>query len=81
MLWLENLGKGVFADHELISLPGCIHVPVDDYDNDGDPDIAALISQNDEEVLIFENPGNGSFNQSFMRSGAQPILISGWPEW
>ncbi len=69
VLWLENLGKGVFADHELISLPGCIHVPVDDYDNDGDPDIAALISQNDEEVLIFENPGNGSF---------QPVVHQVW---
>ncbi|MEO2017600.1 MAG: VCBS repeat-containing protein [Fuerstiella sp.] len=61
VLWLENVGDGRFADHELLSLPGCIHVPVDDYDNDGDPDIAALISQNDEEVWIFENPGNGSF--------------------
>ena len=69
VLWLENVGSGRFADHELVSLPGCIHVPVDDYDNDGDPDIAALISQNDEEVLIFENPGNGSF---------QPVAHQVW---
>lgn len=61
VLWLENVGDGQFADHRLLSLPGCIHVPIDDYDGDGDPDVAAVISQNDEEVWIFENTTDGSF--------------------
>ena len=61
VLWLENMGDDQFADHELLSLPGCIHVPVDDYDKDGDLDIAAIVTQNDEEVWIFENTGLENF--------------------
>jgi hypothetical protein len=62
VLWLENMGDGNFADHELQSLPGAIHVPVGDFDGDGDIDIAAVISQNDEEVWIFENTGGEKFH-------------------
>ena len=62
VLWLENMGNNQFADHELLSLPGCIHVPVDDYDNDGDPDIAAIVTQNDEEVWVFENTSEETFS-------------------
>jgi len=62
VLWLENKGELQFADHELLALPGAIHVPVGDYDNDGDPDIAAVVSQNDEEVWVFENTGAAEFD-------------------
>lgn len=41
ILWLENLGDGVFHDHELWAAPGAIHVPLADYDGDGDIDIVA----------------------------------------
>ena len=61
VLWLENVGGGRFADHELLSRPGCIHVPVDDYDRDGDLDVAAVISQTDEEVWLFENERPAKF--------------------
>ncbi len=36
VLWLENQGDFQFRDHELLSGPGTIHVPVGDYDQDGD---------------------------------------------
>jgi hypothetical protein len=61
VLWLENLGGGRFRDRDLLNLPGPIHVPLADYDSDGDLDIAALVSQEWEEVWIFENTGAGKF--------------------
>lgn len=61
VLWLENQGDGRFLDHQLMSRPGAIHVPVTDLDGDGDLDIAAIITQNAEELWAFENVGDGEF--------------------
>jgi VCBS repeat protein len=61
ILWMENLGHGVFRDHEIWTAPGTIHVPLADYDGDGDIDIAAVVSQDEEEVWAFENLGRGKF--------------------
>ena len=36
-----------------------MHTPVADFDGDGRPDFAALISQEWEEVHLFRNPGPG----------------------
>lgn len=60
VLWLENLGDMRFADHTLLSKAGSIHVPIADYDQDGDLDIAAVVSQDHEEVWLFENTGDQS---------------------
>ncbi|MEX0729025.1 MAG: VCBS repeat-containing protein [Planctomycetaceae bacterium] len=61
ILWMENLGDGRFRDRELLSAPGTIHVPVADYDGDGDLDIVGIVSQEEEEVWGFENLGGGEF--------------------
>lgn len=61
VLWLENRGAFQFLDHHLYSAPGAIHVPVADYDGDGDLDIATIISQEEEELVAFENLGGGKF--------------------
>lgn len=66
VLWLENRGDFVFADHVLLSGPGAIHVPVADYDGDGDLDIATIMSQDEEELWGFENRGNGSFRRTML---------------
>lgn len=61
ILWLENLGDFQFHEHELLSAPGTIHLPISDYNNDGRPDIAAIVSQDEEELWCFENLGDGTF--------------------
>ncbi len=59
--WMENLGDWRFESHQLLNLAGTIHSPVADMDGDGDLDIVALVSQEWEEVYVFENDGHGDF--------------------
>jgi FG-GAP-like repeat len=61
--WLENDGKQRFREHELLAMPGVIHVPLADLDGDGDLDIAVLLSQDEESVVAFENLGGGKFRK------------------
>ena len=61
IVWLENRGQGKFRDHELLATAGTIHVPLADYDADGDLDIAAVVSQDSEEVWGIENLGARNF--------------------
>ncbi|MCF3648862.1 FG-GAP repeat domain-containing protein [Synoicihabitans lomoniglobus] len=59
--WLENRGDWTFAGHNVNQQSGAIHTPVADFDGDGRPDFAALISQEWEEVHLFRNQGDGRF--------------------
>lgn len=63
VFWLENRGGLSFREHKLLNAPGTIHVPVSDYDGDGDPDIAAIVSQDLEELWAFENLGGREFRK------------------
>jgi hypothetical protein len=64
--WMENLGDWQFRSHALLGLSGTIHTPVADYDGDGRLDIAALVSQEWEEVHLFRNQGGGRFQGSVL---------------
>ncbi len=66
VLWLENRGELRFRDHFLLSRPGGIHIPVHDFDNDGDLDIITIITQEEEEVWGFENDGRGHFRKRLL---------------
>jgi len=59
--WMENLGDWRFKNHQLLDLPGTIHAPVADLNGDGNPDIAALVSQDSEDVYTFIGDGAGHF--------------------
>ena len=61
--WLEQTASWQFESHQLLNLSGTIHTPVGDLDGDGDLDIAAVVSQEWEEIYAFENDGNGNFTQ------------------
>lgn len=64
--WMENKGDWQFESHLVNSQSGCIHTPVADFDGDGRPDFAALISQEWEEVHWFHDPGDGQFRDSLI---------------
>ena len=75
--WLERTGPWTFRRHVLLELSGAINVCVADINQDGRPDIVALVSQQWEEVYYFENTGAGfarkriwgSTNEDFGSSG------------
>jgi len=83
--WLENHGDWRFESHILLRLSGTIHTPVADMDGDGDPDFVALVSQEWEEVYLFENVGGafkthliyGSPNQDYGSSGIDLVDFDG----
>lgn len=59
--WMENLGNWQFRSHMLQSLSGVIHTIPADVDGDGDTDVVSLVSQEWEELYVFENDGRGNF--------------------
>jgi hypothetical protein len=59
--WMENLGNLKFKSHILQSLSGGINCEIHDFNNDGNPDIALIVSQEWEEIYIFVNDGSGNF--------------------
>ncbi|MCB1120388.1 MAG: VCBS repeat-containing protein [Verrucomicrobiae bacterium] len=60
--WMEQTAPWKFESHSLLDLPGTIHVPIVDVDQDGDKDLLALVSQNWENIYRFENNGKGEFS-------------------
>lgn len=61
ILWQRT--PGVFTSEIMLDLPGTVNVPVADFDGDGRPDFAALVSQQFEEIVLFTNAGAGRFTR------------------
>ncbi len=59
--WMERTGPWEFKSHILLELAGAINVLVADFTGDGNQDMAALISQQWEEIHFFEGDGRGNF--------------------
>ncbi|MCC5025044.1 MAG: VCBS repeat-containing protein [Candidatus Synoicihabitans palmerolidicus] len=59
--WLERTGAWTFTPHMLLNLAGAINVLVADFNGDRSPDIATVVSQQWEEVHLFQNDGRGHF--------------------
>ncbi len=57
----QNLGNSKFKRHAINKLPGSRKVAVKDFNNDGLPDIMALITQANEQLTLFTNAGNFNF--------------------
>ena len=59
--WMERVGPREFRSHILLNLSGAINIRVADFNQDGRPDLVANLSQQWEEVHLFENTGGGTF--------------------
>ncbi|MBK1877679.1 FG-GAP repeat domain-containing protein [Pelagicoccus mobilis] len=68
--YLENVGDWQFTPSVLSGLSGTIHTPIFDFDGDGDLDFAALVSQEWEEIHLFENDGLGRFSDRVIWSSS-----------
>ena len=83
--WMENLGNWRFESHPLLDFSGTIHTPIVDIDADRDMDIVALVSQEWEEIYIFENSeagfrtriAYGSTNEDYGSSGISVDDVDG----
>lgn len=58
---LEKNGSG-FTSHAVNFLPGTRKTIVKDFDNDNSPDILALVTQGDEQIVLYRNYGNFKFS-------------------
>ncbi|MDB5262997.1 MAG: repeat-containing protein [Adhaeribacter sp.] len=63
LLWMENKGRGKFVRHDLRAVAGATKAFIQDYNQDGLPDIWAQFAQGEEGVFLFTNKGNGLFGQ------------------
>ena len=59
--WMRNLGNWQFESHTLLSLSGTINVCVADMTGNRHQDIVAVVSQQWEEIYLFQNDGHGNF--------------------
>lgn len=60
--WYKKTTKG-YEKHVLRGLPGAMDSRVQDFNNDGLPDIAVLMAQGDEGVFIYYNEKAGKFRE------------------
>jgi hypothetical protein len=64
--WLERVGPWEFKSHIMLDLAGTINVLVADFCGHGRQDFVALVSQQYEEVFLFENKGGGKFEKKII---------------
>jgi hypothetical protein len=76
--WLENRGGWRFDSHVLQSLSGPINAEIVDADGDGDRDIVSLVSQEWEEIYVFENDGRGRFTPRRIFGASNEDFGSSW---
>ena len=77
-LWLRNLGGWRFEAAVLQNLSGPINVEIVDVDGDGDNDIAALVSQEWEEIYAHVNDGAGRFEARLLWGSTNDDFGSSW---
>jgi FG-GAP-like repeat len=77
-LWLENRGKWSYAVHVLQELSGAVNALVADLDRNGTLDIVTVVSQEWEEVWMFDNAGGGRFTPRLLWGSSNADFGSSW---
>lgn len=60
--WFEARPDRSFSEHVLFEKPGALKSLAHDFNGDGRPDLAVLIAQESEMLLLFTNLGDGPFS-------------------
>jgi hypothetical protein len=76
--WMENRGGWRFDSHVLQRLSGPINAEIADMDGDGDRDIVSLVSQEWEEIYVFQNDGRGAFTPRRIFGASNEDFGSSW---
>ncbi len=63
LAWYSDIHSPMPQKHMLRPLPGAIKSIIEDVNDDGLPDILALMAQGDEGFFLYLNEGNGSFRE------------------
>lgn len=68
LFWLEGVGEGQFNKEKniLINQPGCIQSHMVDFTGNELMDIVSLCTQALQQILLFENNGNGEFTKEIL---------------
>lgn len=61
LAWFENAGERGFTEHVLLDHSGALKAEIHDFDGDGLRDIMTLVAQGRQELLLFLNRGDGTF--------------------
>ena len=75
-LWLENLGGWAFDPHVLQRLSGAINAIVVDINDDGSRDIVTLVSQEWEEIWVFD--GSAQLEYALLWGSTNADFGSSW---
>ena len=70
--WLEQTGRLEFTYRRLLRRNGGLHIIPTDADGDGDIDLMTLITQEHEEILLFLNNGDGTFEKQILFKAPGP---------
>jgi len=62
--WFEGLGNNEYREHVLYDRAGPLVSVVRDFNGDGNPDIAMLVGQEAETLIIYYGDGKGGFPKS-----------------
>jgi hypothetical protein len=73
---MERVGRWEFKSSILLNLPGTINVLAADFNGDGKEDFAALVSQQYEEIFLFENEGAGTFTKKIISGSTNEDFAS-----
>lgn len=83
--WFENLGNDQYREHPLLDKAGAVRCVIRDFNGDHKPDIAVLVAQETETLVLFLNQGDGRFkyqevfrqNPLFGHTGFEVIDFNG----